>query len=188
MQPPETKYASSRDLHIAYQVVGDGDIDIVFPPAWFSNIEILWEWPEAERFLRRLATFCRVVVFDQRGTGMSDPIPLSNPPTLEERMDDIRTVMDAAGSDKAVILGTGAGGTIAALFAAAHPERTRALILYNCMARFLSANDYDIGAEFRRTSWRRWLNGPSRVGVAPTSSSPTTRNSIAEWLNTSECP
>lgn len=95
---PTTRYAHSGDVHIAYQVVGDGPRDLVYVPGWVSNIDVMWEDPGLSRFLDRLAAFSRLIVFDKRGTGLSDPVETSALPTLEVRMDDLRAVMDAAGS------------------------------------------------------------------------------------------
>ncbi len=164
MQPPDTRYAKSGDLHIAYQVFGDGRIDLVFVPSWYSHVEAIWEWPEAEAFLHRLASFSRVIIFDQRGTGMSDPIPLTDPPTLEVRMDDIGAVMEAANSEKAAVLAYGYAGPLGALFAATHPERTSSLVLSNTAACFIRTPDYPIGVpahygaaanERAKTNWGR---------------------------------
>jgi class 3 adenylate cyclase len=146
MTPPETRYAKAGDLHIAYQVVGDGPIDLLFVPSWFSHLELLWQGPHEERVLSRLASFSRLILFDPRGTGMSDPVPLAQPPTLELRIDDILAVMQAAGSTCAAVFGAAYGGQLAALFAASHPERVSALALYNASARLVHADDYPIGA------------------------------------------
>jgi class 3 adenylate cyclase/pimeloyl-ACP methyl ester carboxylesterase len=142
---PRTNYARSGELNIAYQVFGEGPIDLVFIPTWFSHIELYWQNPYVERILNRLASFSRVITFDQRGTGLSDPVPLTELPTLEERIDDIRAVMDAAGSDTAAVFGGTYSGPLACFFAASHPGRTTALILYNAMARLLYADDYEFG-------------------------------------------
>lgn len=135
LETPETRYAKSGNVHIAYQVVGDGPIDLVFLPGWITHIELAWENPEEARFLRRLSTFTRLIVFDKRGIGLSDRVPVEQLPILEERMDDVRAVMDAAGSKRAALLGVSEGGAISALFAATYPERTAALILYGAFAR-----------------------------------------------------
>jgi len=109
---PETKYAKSGNIHIAYQVTGQGPIDLVFVHGWISHIEHLWEEPSVARFLGRLASFSRLILLDKRGTGLSDPVPLDELPTLDERMDDVRAVMDAAGSARAALLGTSEAGAI----------------------------------------------------------------------------
>src|SRR5919206_2444072 len=122
MQQPQTRFALSGDVNIAYQVVGDGPIDLVFVMGWVSNIDYCWQEPGFARFLRRLASFSRLIVFDKRGTGLSDrAVGL---PTLEERMDDVRAVMDAVGSERAALLGISEGGSLCILFAATYPERT----------------------------------------------------------------
>jgi pimeloyl-ACP methyl ester carboxylesterase len=142
---PETRYARSGNLHIAYQVAGDGPVDLVFVHAWISHIEHLWEEPSLARFLSRLASFSRLILLDKRGTGLSDPVPLDKLPTLEERMDDLRAVMDAAGSERAALLGTSEAGALNLLFSATHPDRTAALILLNSYARLTWAEDYSYG-------------------------------------------
>lgn len=125
---PETRYAKSGDVSIAYQVLGDGPFDLVFAPGSVSNLEFGWEEPTLERFYHRLASFCRLIIFDKRGTGVSDRV--SGVPDLETRMDDVRAIMDAVGSERAAVLGYSEGGAMAALFAATYPERTPALVLY----------------------------------------------------------
>jgi pimeloyl-ACP methyl ester carboxylesterase len=131
----ETRYAKSGDVHIAYQVVGDGPVDLVFVPGWITHVELAWDDPFEAAFRRRLASFARLIVFDKRGTGLSDRVPVDQLPILEERMDDVRAVMDAAGSERAALLGVSEGGAMSALFAATYPERTAALILYGSFAR-----------------------------------------------------
>jgi pimeloyl-ACP methyl ester carboxylesterase len=143
---PKTRYARSGDDHIAYQVVGEGP-DLVFMPGWISHVEIAWEVPPLARFLRRLASFSRLIRIDKRGTGMSDPLPQDRPPTLEERMDDVRAVMDAVGSERATLLGISEGGPMNILFAATHPQRTEGLILYGTFARVISGDGYSIGLD-----------------------------------------
>ena len=140
---PHTRYARSGPVSIAYQVLGGGEIDLVLVPGFVSHVEVAWEEPRLARFLSRLAAFSRLIVFDKRGTGMSDPVP--GPPSMDERMQDIGAVMDAVGSDRAAILGISEGGTLSLLFAAEHPERVRALILYGSWARRLAGPDYPYG-------------------------------------------
>ncbi len=132
---PETRYAKSGEVNIAYQVVGDGPLDLVFVPGWISHLEVGWEEPSFARFLRRLASFSRLILFDKRGTGLSDRVSVMELPTLEQRMDDVRAVMDAAGSERAALFGVSEGGPMSVLFAATYPRRTSALILYGSMAR-----------------------------------------------------
>lgn len=128
---PETRYARAADgVHIAYQVVGDGPVDLVWVMGWASNIEVMWEEPNLARFLTRLATFSRLILFDKRGVGLSDRVPDAQLPPMETRMDDVRAVMEAAGSERAVVFGVSEGGPMAMLFAATYPERAIALILF----------------------------------------------------------
>jgi len=133
VSPPEIRYARSGSVALAYQVTGDGPGDLVFVPGWISNIEMAWELPEFARFLTRLASFTRLIWFDKRGTGLSDRV--AGPVTLEERSDDIRAVMDAAGSDRAALVGWYEGGAIAAGFAATYPQRVSALVMGSFTAR-----------------------------------------------------
>jgi pimeloyl-ACP methyl ester carboxylesterase len=140
---PTTKYARSGDVHIAYQVVGEGPHDLVLVPGWVSHIEYAWEEPSFSHFLRRLASFSRLILLDRRGTGLSDRV--AELPTLEQRMDDIRAVMDAASSERAALFGISEGGPMCLMFAATYPARTRALILYATFARMLRVLDYPIG-------------------------------------------
>jgi class 3 adenylate cyclase len=135
MESPQTRYARSGDVSIAYQVVGEGLLDLVWIPGLMHHVELNWENPPVAQFLSRLASVSRLLVFDKRGTGMSDRVTATA--TLEERMDDIRAVMDAAGSDRAVISGLGDGGPLSVLFAATYPERTAALVLLNSKPRFV---------------------------------------------------
>jgi pimeloyl-ACP methyl ester carboxylesterase len=134
---PETRYAKTADgVHIAYQVVGDGPVDLVFVMGWVTNIEVMWDEPEFARLLDRLASFSRLILFDKRGVGLSDRVPEDRLPDLETRMDDVRAVMDAVGSERAVVFGVSEGGPMSMLFAATYPERTIALVLYGTGADF----------------------------------------------------
>jgi class 3 adenylate cyclase len=142
---PQTRYARSGDVSIAYQVVGDGPIDLVFVMGWVSNIDEFWTEPGFARFLHRLSSFSRLILFDKRGTGLSDRVPVDHLPTLEERMDDVRAVMDAAGSERAALVGVSEGGPLCALFAATYPERTRALVMIGSYARAMYAEHYPWG-------------------------------------------
>ena len=131
MNVPETRYAKTADgVHIGYQAIGEGPVDLVWVIGWTSNIEAIWEEPNLARFLSKLASFSRLILFDKRGMGMSDRVPDAQLPSLETRMDDVRAVMDAAGAERAVVYGVSEGGPMAMLFAATYPERTIALILY----------------------------------------------------------
>ena len=170
---PETRYARSAEGRVAYQVVGDGPLDLVFISSWVSNVEVLWEQASFARFLRRLATFSRLLCFDKRGSGISDPVPLAAMPTLEQWTDDVRTVMDGVGSKRAALLGVTEGAQMAMLFAATYPERTSALILVNTCARALRDVDYPWGLPADRVSRflqqleERWGTGSTVDTIAP---------------------
>ena len=142
---PETQYAKKGDAHIAYQVMGDGPLDLILVSTWISHIEARWEFPGFAYYLRRLSSFSRLISFDKSGIGLSDPIPSRTPPPLEDWMDDVRAVMDAVGSERAAIMGANDGTMMAALFAATHPERTSALVLANATARLAAGPGYEIG-------------------------------------------
>ncbi len=142
MRVPETRYARSGDVNIAYQVIGDGPLDLVFVMGWISHLEYFWRHPTFARFLRRLASFSRLILFDKRGTGLSDRVPVQELPTLEQRMDDVRAVMEAVGSDRAALCGVSEGGVMSALFAATYPERTAALVMFGTYAKRIWAPDY----------------------------------------------
>jgi pimeloyl-ACP methyl ester carboxylesterase/DNA-binding winged helix-turn-helix (wHTH) protein/class 3 adenylate cyclase len=138
--PGPVQYARSGDVNIAYQVCGDGPVDLVFVMGWVSHLEYFWKEPSFARFLSRLASFSRLILFDKRGTGLSDPV--SRLPTLEQRMDDVRAVLEAVGSRRAVLLGISEGGPMCSLFAAMHPKQTEALIMIGTYARRLRTADY----------------------------------------------
>ena len=142
MDVPRTHYARSGELNIAYQVFGNGSLDLVYVPGWVSHVEEAWESPDQSAFLRRLGSFARVLMFDKRGTGLSDPVPLDRLPTLEERMDDVRAVMDAAQSRRAAVFGVSEGGNMSVLFAATFPERTTALVTFGVYAKRVWSPDY----------------------------------------------
>ena len=142
---PKTRYARSGDVNIAYQIAGKGPIDLVYVPGWVSNIETAWEDPHVSRFLERLASFSRLILFDKRGTGLSDRVSISELPTLEQRMDDVRAVMDAAESERAALFGASEGGVMCALFGATYPDRTAALVLYGSYAKGIATADYPQG-------------------------------------------
>ena len=137
---PKTRYAQSGDVNIAYQVFGEGPLDVVFVAGFISHVELVWEDPLLSRFFERLASFARVITFDKRGQGLSDPV--SGAPILEERMDDVRAVMDAAGSERAAFLTISEGGPLAMLFAATYPERVSALVLYGTLVKGTYSEDY----------------------------------------------
>lgn len=160
---PETKYAKSGDVYIAYQSFGDGPANVVFVPGWISHIEYAWEEPSFARFLRRLGSFARVVWFDKRGTGLSDRV--AGLPILEQRMDDVRAVMDRVGVDRATIFGTSEGGSMSALFAATYPERTSSLVLYGAFAKRLRSPEYPWApTPEEREKWIHSLEGGWGVG------------------------
>jgi pimeloyl-ACP methyl ester carboxylesterase len=137
---PQTRYASSGDVHLAYQVFGEGEIDLVLVNGFTTHVELVWEHEPARRFLEGLASFARVINFDRRGSGLSDPV--GEAPTLEQRMDDVRAVMDAAGSERAALFGISEGSSMSLLFAATYPDRVQALVCSGGMARSTWADDY----------------------------------------------
>jgi pimeloyl-ACP methyl ester carboxylesterase/DNA-binding CsgD family transcriptional regulator len=140
---PRTRYAKSGGLSVAYQVLGEGPFDLVLVHGFVSHLDVAWEEPHLAQFLNRLASFCRLIVFDKRGTGLSDPV--GEPPTFAQRMDDIRAVMDAAGSERAALFGISEGGPLSIVFACTHPTRTSALIVYGSYARWLEDQGYPWG-------------------------------------------
>ncbi len=142
---PATHYVQNGDVNIAYQVVGSGDLEIVFVMGWVSHLEYFWKHHLFASFLNRLASFSRLILFDKRGTGLSDRVPLSELPTLEQRMKDVQAVMDAVGSEKAVLIGVSEGGPMCSLFAATYPERTTALIMIGTYAKRIKDEDYPWG-------------------------------------------
>ena len=144
-EAPETRYARSGEHSIAYQVVGDGTLDLVYMPGFASHLEVFWEQPAYSRFLHRLASFSRLIMIDRLGTGLSDRLPTDKTSTLEQRMDDIQAVMDAVGSERAALLGWSEGVMPCATFAATYPERATALVMYGGMPRILEADDYELG-------------------------------------------
>lgn len=147
IDPPPTQYARSGDVHLAYQVVGDGPVDLVLFGTLVSHVEMIWEDPDAADFLERLARVGRLIIFDKRGVGMSDPVAPNAHPTLEERLEDVRAVMDAAGSQEAVLLGVSEGAQLGILFATTYPSRTRALVLIGGYAAVRRSDDYPIGID-----------------------------------------
>jgi pimeloyl-ACP methyl ester carboxylesterase len=140
---PETKYAPSGDIFIAYQVTGDGPVDLLWAPGTVSHLDLDWDSPAKSQFIERMSSFCRLIRFDKRGTGLSDrPTKMA---TLEQRTDDIRAVMDAVGSPQATVMGMSEGASMACLFAATYPERTRSLIVWGGQARWVKTDDYPWG-------------------------------------------
>ena len=173
----ETRYAESGEFHIAYQVVGEGAPDIVLVPEFWHSIEAQWEEPSLASFLHRLSSLGRLIVFDQRGTGVSDPLPPGEIPSLEQWLDDINAVLEEVGSTHAVLIGMGGGGSLSMLFAATHPDRTSGLVLVNSFPRLAQAEDYEWGRapaveeevlHVMRTGWGRGvlldIVAPSKVG------------------------
>jgi len=144
-RPPETMYARSGDVNIAYQVIGDAPLDLVFVMGWVSHLEYFWREPSFARFLLRLASFSRLILFDKRGTGLSDRVPINQLPTLEQRMDDVRAVMDAVGSERAALCGVSEGGPMCSLFAATYPEKTLALVMIGTYAKRIRDAEYPWG-------------------------------------------
>lgn len=142
---PVTRYVRTDSGHVAYQVFGDGPLVVLFITNWVTNLDVMWDAPGLPAYLGRLASFARVVCFDKRGTGVSDPVPLDDPPTLERWMDDAVAALDAAGADEVAVIGDTEGGPMAMLFAATFPQRVRALVLTNSFARWQRADDYPIG-------------------------------------------
>ena len=160
---PETRYAESGGVSIAYQVLGEGPRDLVFVPGWVSNIEVYWEEPTMARFLTRLGSFSRLILFDKRGTGLSDRV--TDMPSLEVRMDDVRAVMDAVGSEHAALFGTSEGGPMCALFSATYPLRASALIMHAGFPRRTRAPDYPFGPT--EQEYRAWIDKMQREWGGP---------------------
>ncbi len=188
---PETQFAAGPEGQIAYQVFGEGPIDVLFAPPWAWNIEVMWEEPRIERFFRRLASFSRVIVYDKRGTGVSDPVPLGALPTIEEWTDDIGVVLDEVGSERAAVIAANESSFMGILFAASHPERATALIILDGSACVSQKDDYPPGLPlhlldrafewFKGRDWatlvapslakddkfRRWMRRFGRLSLAP---------------------
>jgi len=168
----QTRYAKSGKVNIAYQVMGQGQLDLVLVPGWVSHLDYAWDEPRLARLYRRLASFSRLILFDKRGTGLSDRVP--DLPTLEQRMDDVRAVMDAVGSERAAIFGVSEGGPMSALFAATYPGRTSALVLYGTYATRQRDADYPFApTREERTRWfeeieRNWADAAGLETFAPT--------------------
>ena len=158
MDSPQTRYAKSGSLDIAYQVIGEGPRDLVLIPGFVSNVEMTWEDSAKARFMRHLASFSRLILFDKRGTGLSDRVQLDQLPTLEERMDDVRAVMDAAGSEQATVFGLSEGGPMSILFAATYPDRVERLVLYGAFAKRTTA-EADGGAALVKLIESSWGTG-----------------------------
>ena len=166
MDLPVTQYAKSGEVYVAYQVFGSGPFDLVFVPGWTSNLDLWWDNPLTSNWLKGLGRFSRVIMFDKRGTGLSDRSV--GPPGMEQRIDDIRAVMDAAGSQRAAVLGISEGGSLAALFAATHPDRCQALVLHGAFAKFTSwfPTQSDLDAFFAYVR-EKWGSGGNMVKFSP---------------------
>jgi pimeloyl-ACP methyl ester carboxylesterase/DNA-binding winged helix-turn-helix (wHTH) protein/class 3 adenylate cyclase len=183
----DVRYAQNGDVNIAYQVVGDGPVDIVFVMGWVSHLEYFWEEPRFAAFLNRLASFSRLIVFDKRGTGLSDRVPLEYLPTLEQRMEDVHAVMDAVDSKRAVLIGVSEGGPMCALFGATYPERTSALVMIGTYAKRVRDEDYPWApTEEQREAFfelmRREWGGP--VGIDERAPSLAHDTAFREWWAT----
>ena len=186
-RPPETMYARSGDVNIAYQVIGDAPLDLVFVMGWVSHLEYFWREPSFARFLLRLASFSRLILFDKRGTGLSDHVPINQLPTLEQRMDDVRAVMDAVGSERAALCGVSEGGPMCSLFAATYPEKTVALVMIGTYAKRIRDAEYPWGPtpeqreQFFETMRKQW-GGP--VGIDERAPSVANDPQFRDWWAT----
>lgn len=193
MQAPQTHYARNGDVSIAFQVVGNGPIDLIHVPPFISNLELQWQDHNQARYFTRLASFSRLIMFDKRGTGLSDRTGIAS---LEERMDDVRAVMDEVGSERAALFGSSEGGAMALLFATTYPERVPALILYGAYPRLAAAPDYPEGLPDEvcqraiETVRTRWGQGVFRAGVVARSRESDLRfvQTQARWERLSASP
>ena len=180
--PPQTRFTKSGDVSIAYQVVGDGPRDLVLVPGWLSNVETFWEEPSCVRFFEALAGFSRLILFDKRGTGLSDRV--ADMPSLETRMDDVRAVMDAVGSERAALFGYSEGGPLCILFAATYPDRATALIAHGSYARRIRATDHPW--QPTAEEWDRFIDSTIRdwggpVGLAARTPSRMHDEAFVQW-------
>ena len=184
---PETRYARSASGSIGYQVFGTGNIDLVFCTNWQNNIDLIWDEPSAVRYLDRLGSFARVIMFDQTGSGVSDPVSTANPPTIDSWIEDVTAVMDDVGIEKAALLGDTEGGYMAMAFAATHPDRVLSLALVNSCARFTRAEHYPIGIPpelFDRSSEIYFAqHGTTGDGLAVTAPSVANDPRLRRWWN-----
>jgi pimeloyl-ACP methyl ester carboxylesterase len=171
--PSPTRYAKVGEDHVAYQTIGHGRRDVVLIPSWFSNVEAIWDLPPAAHLLERLASFCRLIVFDRRGTGLSDPAPVADAPLFEQFADDLVAVLDAVGSERAALIGCDGGGPVAMVAAAMFPGRVSALVLVNTFARLARDDDYPEGLPpgvldtWLRAISTQWAGDPGFVVNAP---------------------
>ena len=181
---PTTRYVRSGDVNLAYQVIGDGPPDLVLVPGWVSNVECFWEEPRVARFLHELARIGRLILFDKRGTGLSDRVRVDALPTLEQRMTDVRAVMDAVGSERATLVGYSEGGTMCTLFAATYPERAAGLVMIGSYARLIRAPDHPWGPS--ADDYARYIEGVERewggpLGIARRAPSAMHDETFARW-------
>ena len=195
MATPTTRYVRSGDANIAYQVVGQGPFDLIWVPGWISNVEVSWEVPEYARFLTRLASFSRLILFDKRGTGLSDGVSVEHLPGLEQRMDDVRAVLQAAGSTNAAVFGASEGGNLSILFAATYPERVRALVLAATYAKRSWSPDYpwaptrEERAKTEALMERQWSPGMDLHTLAPSAiADPALARRITTFFRRSASP
>jgi pimeloyl-ACP methyl ester carboxylesterase len=187
MDAPETQYAQSGDLSIAFQAFGEGDLDLVFVPGFISHADLSWQAPLSGELLRRFASYARVITFDKRGTGLSERTLGFG--SAEDRMDDIRAVMDAAGCARAALVGISEGGPLATLFAATYPERVSALVLWGTFARVTSSPDYPLGVDpsiidpFIEGLVARWNTGNAlRFFISDMPTDPETSAFVARYV------
>jgi len=192
---PSTHYVKSDDVHIAYQVIGEGPFDLLVVPGFVSNVETIWQSPEQSAFFRRLASFCRVILFDKRGTGMSDRG--SQIFALEQRMHDVQAILDAVGSERAALFGISEGGPMSLLYTATYPDRTSALVLYGSYAKRSWASDYPFG--WKDEQWQTVLDdiehhwgSPKSLSIAmrapSIASDPHTAERIASYYRAAASP
>jgi DNA-binding SARP family transcriptional activator/pimeloyl-ACP methyl ester carboxylesterase len=181
---PTTRYVRSGDVNLAYQVIGDGPPDLVLVPGWVSNMECFWEEPRVSRFLRRLASIGRLILFDKRGTGLSDRVPPNSLPTLEQRMSDVGAIMDAVGSKRATLVGYSEGGSMCALFAATYPDRAAGLVMIGSYARLIRAPDHPWGPSV--DDYTRYIDRVERdwggpIGIARRAPSAMNDEAFSRW-------
>jgi pimeloyl-ACP methyl ester carboxylesterase len=195
MTVPAIKYAKNGDVHIAYQVLGEGPIDLVLVHGWVSHLELIWDEPAIARFHERLAEFSRLILFDKRGTGLSDKVAAHKLPTLEQRMDDMRAVLDAVGSRRCAVMGISEGGPMCALFAATYPERTAGLVMCGSYPSWIRDEDCPWGMtreqhEAAAAAFEKGWGTPVGIKtVAPTSSADErVRNWWARYLRMGASP
>lgn len=195
MDAPETRYARSGDVNIAYQVVGDGPLDLVWVQGWVSNVEAMWDVRPMGRFVERLASFSRVILFDKRGTGLSDPVSETGLPSLEVRMDDLHAVLNAVGSERTALLGHSEGGNMCMLFAATYPDRTAALLTFSVYAKRVWSPDYPWAPTPKeREAWlseveHTWGRPESIVDLVPSlAHNPTILEQSARYWRLSASP